>query len=73
MTADTEMPLNDIVDATATAVAADPAQALVVFRAAGTPEGTVGSAIRLGKHTVRVDEPPADWTTVFGRASGPSK
>ncbi|WP_280337631.1 OsmC family protein [Nocardia wallacei] len=59
MTADTGTPLNDIVEATAPAVAADTTQALVVFRAAGTPEGAVGSTIRLGGHTVRVDEPPA--------------
>ncbi|MBF6175834.1 OsmC family protein [Nocardia blacklockiae] len=59
MTAETGTPLNDIVDATAAAVADDPATALVVFRAAGVPEGTVGSAITLGRHTVRVDEPPA--------------
>ncbi|MFD8247283.1 OsmC family protein [Nocardia sp. NPDC059691] len=59
MTTDVGTPLNDIADATAKAVADDPANALVVFRASGTPEGTVGSAITLGKHTVRVDEPPA--------------
>ncbi|MBB5918190.1 putative OsmC-like protein [Nocardia transvalensis] len=59
MTASTGTPLNDIVDATADAVAGDPAAAHVVFRAAGTPEGAVGSTITLGKHTVRVDEPPA--------------
>ncbi len=51
-------PLNDIGDATAQAVATDPANALVVFRAAGTPEGTVGSTITARRHVVRVDEPP---------------
>ncbi|MEU2124784.1 OsmC family protein [Nocardia niwae] len=59
MTTDVGTPLNDIADATARAVAEDPANALVVFRASGATEGTVGSAITLGKYTVRVDEPPA--------------
>ncbi|WP_406272649.1 OsmC family protein [Nocardia sp. NBC_00881] len=59
MTTIRRTPLNDIADATARAVADDLANALVVFRASGTPEGTVGSAVTLGKHTVRVDEPPA--------------
>ncbi|MGO4615394.1 OsmC family protein [Nocardia sp. 2YAB30] len=58
MTTDLRTPLNDIADATARAVADDPANALVVFRASGTPEGTVGSAVTLRKHTVQVDEPP---------------
>ncbi|MFE5287086.1 OsmC family protein [Nocardia sp. NPDC056611] len=59
MTTELSTPLNDIVEATGRAVAADPAQATVIFRAAGTPEGTVGSAIALGRYTIRVDEPPA--------------
>ncbi|WP_024799628.1 OsmC family protein [Nocardia sp. BMG51109] len=59
MTAETGTPLNAIVDATATAVAADPSNARAVFRASGSPEGTVGSVVRLGRYTVRVDEPPA--------------
>ncbi|MEU4343157.1 OsmC family protein [Nocardia sp. NPDC023852] len=59
MTTIRRTPLNDIADATARAVADDLANALVVFRASGTPEGTVGSAVTLGKHTIRVDEPPA--------------
>ncbi|WP_174553551.1 OsmC family protein [Nocardia arizonensis] len=59
MTTDLGTPLNDIGDATAAAVGKDPGAALVVFRAEGSPEGTVGSAITLGAHTVHVDEPPA--------------
>ncbi|UGT43325.1 OsmC family protein [Nocardia yamanashiensis] len=59
MTTELNTSLNAIVDATAHAVAEDPGKAQVVFRASGTPEGTVGSAITLGKYTVRVDEPPA--------------
>ncbi|MET7769496.1 OsmC family protein [Nocardia sp. NPDC005366] len=68
MTTDLSTPLNDIVDATATAVAGDPAAALVVFRATGTPEGAVGSAISLGRHTLRVDEPP----TLGGAGTAPN-
>lgn len=68
MTTDLGTPLNDIADATAAAVAEDPAKALVVFRADGIPEGTVGSAITLGAHTIRVDEPPA----LGGEGSAPN-
>lgn len=50
--------LNAISEATAQAVATDPAKAEVVFRASGTPTGTVGSVITARSHTVRVDEPP---------------
>ncbi|WP_067821580.1 OsmC family protein [Nocardia inohanensis] len=59
MTTELGTPLNDIVDATAAAVAEDPARAQVVFRATGTPEGVVGSAIAAGRYTIRVDEPPS--------------
>ncbi|MBF6215211.1 OsmC family protein [Nocardia puris] len=55
----TSLSLNAITDATAKAVADNPANAVVVFRASGTPEGAVGSAISAGSHTLRVDEPPA--------------
>ncbi|MGA6205159.1 OsmC family protein [Nocardia testacea] len=51
--------LNDITDATAKAVRDDPAAATVIFRAAGTPQGTVGSTITTGVHRFPVDEPPA--------------
>ncbi|MEV4129966.1 OsmC family protein [Nocardia sp. NPDC049707] len=68
MTTDVRKPLNDIADATARAVADDPANALVGFRVSGTPEGTVGSAITVGKHTIRVDEPPA----LGGEATAPN-
>ncbi|RMI32220.1 OsmC family protein [Nocardia stercoris] len=58
MTSDVSTPLNAIVDATAAAIAEDAARAQVVFRASGTPEGTVGSSISLGQYTIRIDEPP---------------
>ncbi|MEV0432455.1 OsmC family protein [Nocardia sp. NPDC050413] len=51
--------LNSISEATAKAVALDTTNAHVVFRAAATPEGTVGSVVTARTHTVRVDEPPA--------------
>ncbi|MGW5382169.1 OsmC family protein [Nocardia sp. NPDC003963] len=51
--------LNDITEATAQAVREDAAKAAVVFRAAGTPLGTVGSTITAGVHRIQVDEPPA--------------
>ncbi|MBW0274000.1 osmotically inducible protein OsmC [Nocardia sp. MH4] len=51
--------LNEISDTTAQAVAADPANARFVFRAAGTTEGTVGSVVTARSHRVAVDEPPA--------------
>ncbi|WP_051165281.1 OsmC family protein [Nocardia testacea] len=51
--------LNDITEATAKAVRDDPAAATVIFRAAGTPRGAVGSTITAGAHRFPVDEPPA--------------
>jgi hypothetical protein len=45
VTADLSTPLNDIRDTTAAAVTENPANALVVFRASGTPEGTVGTTL----------------------------
>lgn len=51
--------LNAITDATRAAVADNSAAAAVVFKASAEPEGTVGSAITLGKYQVHVDEPPA--------------
>lgn len=51
--------LTEITEATATAVAADSANAHFVFRAAATPDGTVGSVVTARTHTVRVDEPAA--------------
>ncbi|NKY86621.1 OsmC family protein [Nocardia veterana] len=59
MTAESGTPLNDIVEATARAVADDPAKAHVVFTADGIAEGAVGSAVTAGTYTVRVDEPAA--------------
>ncbi|MGY2061678.1 OsmC family protein [Nocardia gipuzkoensis] len=58
MTTELGTPLNDITEATARAVAQDPGNAAVLFRASGTPEGTVGTVVTTGRHTVRVDEPP---------------
>ncbi|MGW4243810.1 OsmC family protein [Nocardia sp. NPDC004722] len=68
MTTELSTPLNAIVEATAQAIAEDAAKGQVTFRAAGTPEGTVGSAIALGQYTVRVDEPPA----LGGEGSAPN-
>ncbi|MEU4314560.1 OsmC family protein [Nocardia sp. NPDC024068] len=51
--------LNEITEATAKAVRENPAGAAVVFRAAGTPHGTVGSTVTAGLHRLAVDEPPA--------------
>ncbi|GAA5063212.1 OsmC family protein [Nocardia callitridis] len=68
MTTNSRTPLNDIVDATAAAIADNPANALAVFRAAGVPEAAVGSAITTGKHTVRVDEP----ATLGGEGTAPN-
>ncbi|MEU6562360.1 OsmC family protein [Nocardia nova] len=59
MTAESATPLNDIVDATARAVADDATKAQVLFTAAGVAEGAVGSAVTAGTYTVRVDEPAA--------------
>ncbi|TLG16437.1 OsmC family protein [Nocardia cyriacigeorgica] len=50
--------LNDIADATATAVAEDSRNAQVVFRAAAVPRGQVASSITARSHTLVVDEPP---------------
>ncbi|MDQ3827394.1 MAG: OsmC family protein [Actinomycetota bacterium] len=46
-------------DATAAAVSADGAKAAVVFRAAGRGESGVATDIRIGRHAVLIDEPPA--------------
>ena len=59
MTAASDTPLSDIVEATARAVAEDLDRARVLFSANGIPEGSVGSAVTAGTYTVRVDEPPA--------------
>ncbi len=59
MTTEVATQLGTITKATAAAVAQDPANAHVVFRASATPEGAVGSAIKLGDYTIHVDEPPA--------------
>jgi uncharacterized OsmC-like protein len=51
--------LRGVVDATAAAVSADAANAAVVFRAAGWGESGVATDIRIGRHEVLIDEPPA--------------
>lgn len=48
-----------IIEATGGAVAADPANAAALFRTTGTGGDGVGAEIRIGRHTVLVDEPPA--------------
>ncbi len=68
MTAEPGTPLNDIVEATARAVADDPAAAQVLFAAAGIGTGTVGSTVTAGIHTVRVDEP----ATLGGGGTAPN-
>ncbi|MBJ8343683.1 OsmC family protein [Antrihabitans sp. YC2-6] len=68
MTTASSTRLGAIIDATADAVAADVANAHVVFRAAGAAQGAVGSAIKLGTYTVNVDEPP----TLGGEDTAPN-
>jgi uncharacterized OsmC-like protein len=52
------MSLNDVIDATAAAVAADPANAAVIFSATGNSATEVASTVRARRHTLLVDEPP---------------
>jgi uncharacterized OsmC-like protein len=52
------MSLNAVIDATADAVAQDPSQAGVVFRASGRTTGPVGSVVTTRQHTLTIDEPP---------------
>lgn len=51
--------LRGVVDATAAAVSTDATNATVVFRAAGRGESGVATDIRIGRHEVLIDEPPA--------------
>jgi uncharacterized OsmC-like protein len=51
--------LRAIVDATGAAVTDDPDRAQVLFRTEGTGGDGVRAEIRIGRHTVVVDEPPA--------------
>lgn len=53
------MSLKEIIDATATAVADDPAAAAVTFRAEGALTTGVATRVRAGRHTFVVDEPAA--------------
>lgn len=51
--------LRGIIDATGSAIADDPGKALALFRTEGAGGDGVRSHIRVGRHTVLVDEPPA--------------
>lgn len=51
--------LGGVIAATSDAVAADPANAHVVFGAVATAHDAVASTVSLGRYTVEVDEPPA--------------
>ncbi|MGE3285365.1 MAG: OsmC family protein [Pseudonocardia sp.] len=59
MSAPTRAPLHPLIDATGAAVADDPDRALAVFRATGTGGEGVRSHVRVGRHELLVDEPPA--------------
>lgn len=48
-----------MIAATRDAVAADPANAHVVFRAAANAHDAVASTVSLGRYAIEVDEPPA--------------
>jgi uncharacterized OsmC-like protein len=60
--------LRGVVEATAAAVSADAANAAVVFRAAGWGESGVATDVRIGRHEVLIDEPPA----LGGADAGPN-
>ena len=51
--------LRAIVDSTAAAVADDPDKALAVFKADGEGADGVRTELRIGRHQVTIDEPPA--------------
>lgn len=51
--------LRGIVDATAAAVDEDPGNAAALFRATGEGTSGVRTEIRIGNHSVAIDEPPA--------------
>ncbi|MBW0114888.1 OsmC family protein [Pseudonocardia abyssalis] len=51
--------LSAILDATGSALADDPDRAAALFRATGTGGDGVRAEIRIGRHSVLVDEPPA--------------
>lgn len=59
MSAPTRASLRPIIDATAAAVADDPDKTRALFRASGTGGEGVRTHIRIGRHTVLIDEPPA--------------
>lgn len=50
-------PLAAVLDATARAVHANPANAAALFTAAGSSTGPVTTTIALGRHTIQSDEP----------------
>ncbi|WP_213576294.1 OsmC family protein [Rhodococcus sp. USK13] len=51
--------LSSVIAATSDAVAQNPANAQVVFRASAQAHDAVASTVTLGKYSVEVDEPPA--------------
>jgi uncharacterized OsmC-like protein len=53
-----DTPLTRIIDATADAVAAEPARAVVLFDATAAGHDAVASTISLGAYRIEVDEPP---------------
>jgi uncharacterized OsmC-like protein len=50
--------LRGVVAATAAAISVDPANTAVVFSAAGSGDSGVATDIRIGRHEIRIDEPP---------------
>lgn len=54
----TDTALTRIVDATAAAIAEEPARAVVVFDAAATARDAVASTISAGRYQIEADEPP---------------
>lgn len=59
MTVDTDQNLRSIIDATSAATADNPDRGHPTFRAVGSGGAGVSTRIRIGDHTVLVDEPPA--------------
>jgi phage tail sheath gpL-like len=65
--------LRSIMEATAAAVSTHAAKRAVVFRAAGRGESGVATDIRVGRHEVLIDEPPAlGEVRVKVRLTGPA-
>jgi uncharacterized OsmC-like protein len=56
---DSDTVISSVIDATTAAVADDPTKAHALFRATGRGVAGVRTEIRVGRHTVTVDEPSA--------------